>query len=146
MLKYKRTLLLAAIGFVGVLGVAGQLSQRWATSVGIISGAGLYLLGAVTCLMVTVVLVLLHFMESPVTLSLMMVQCQDLQTGYRVMQLVKDHTNFCRLKNKTVQKSGTELIIEIKTKNLEELDAILLQTEGVENYSFMSYDRENRIS
>lgn len=117
----------------------------WAISVGIICGAGLYLLAGVACIVVTAVIFLMDYLQSPVPLSLLVVHCDNIETGVQVTETVKTLCKFSRLKNKTIGKSNVELILEIKTTNDHSLENALSKIDGVHQFSFMSFDRETRI-
>lgn len=169
---YNRTLVLMAVVTAGIvlavqsnlvisLGMVGALSivrfrtaikssmdlffLFWAISIGIICGAGLYLLAAVLCVVVTAGLYITGRMASPVSLGLLIVNCSTSETADRVIERVKPVTRFLRMKNKTVSKDNVELILEYKANDEKALESVLKEIDDVTRYAFMNYDRETRI-
>lgn len=117
----------------------------WSISVGIICGAGLYLIAAVSCIVLTAGLFLLGLIESPVALGLLILQCTSLDTAASAIETVKSFSRFARIKSKSVGTGSVEVVMEIKTKREAELERILLEAEGVEKFSILNFDRETRI-
>jgi len=169
---YNRTLVLMAVVTAGIvlavqsnlvisLGMVGALSivrfrtaikssldlffLFWAISVGIICGAGLYILAGALCVVVTLGLFITGKMISPVALGLLVINCSTGNTADKIIDTIKPHTVFIRMKNKTVSKDNTELIIEYKSKDDKAIEEALAALEGVNRFSFMNYDRETRL-
>lgn len=169
---FNRTLVLMAIATAGIvlaiqsnlvisLGMVGALSivryrtaikssldlffLFWAISIGIICGANLYVLAAVMCVVITVVLFVLGLLESPVRLGLLVVNCENLDAADEVVEIVEENSSYCRIKNKSVSREMTEVIVEFKSKNENELEKALIANPKVKKFSFISYDREDRI-
>lgn len=117
----------------------------WAISVGIICGAGLYLLAAVSCVIITIVVFLLDRIQAPVALALLVVHCNGLDSADAAAALIKKCCRFSRIKTKTVRKNNVEYIWEIKVKKENRLESGLNEIEGVDSFSIMSFDRETRI-
>lgn len=147
--------LVISLGMVGALSIVRYRTAVkspldlfflfWSISIGIICGAGLYILATVMSLVLTLVLGILQFAESPVRLGLLVVNCEGLEASEEVLQMVKEMCSFCRLKNKTVGRDMVEVIIEFKSKKESELEEKLATNEKVRKFSFISYDREDRI-
>lgn len=169
---FNRTLVLMAIVTAGIvlaiqsnlvisLGMVGALSivryrtaikssldlffLFWAISVGIICGANLHMLAGIMSLVITVVIFVLGKLESPVRLGLLVVNCADLNAAEEVLKVVKENSSYCRIKNKTVSREMTEVIIEFKSKKEKQLEKSLTENANVKKFSFISYDREDRI-
>ena len=169
---FNRTLVLTAIVTAGIvlaiqsnlvisLGMVGALSIVryrtaikssldlffifWAISIGIICGANLFILAGVMCLVITVVIFVLGMLESPVRLGLLVVNCANLTAAEEVLRIVKHNSTYARVKNKTVSREMTEVIIEFKSKKEKDLEKALAESENVKKFSFISYDREDRI-
>lgn len=169
---FNRTLVLMAIVTAGIvlaiqsnlvisLGMVGALSivryrtaikspldlffLFWSISVGIVCGAGLYILAAMMSLFITVVILLISKLESPIRLSLLVVNCENLSVAEQAVELVKSRSNYCRIKNKTVSSERVEVIMEFKSKKEKSLEKALSECRGVNKFSFINYDRENRI-
>lgn len=117
----------------------------WAISLGIICGAGLYLLAGILSIVITISVFLLDYMQSPVALSLLVVHCSDTESGKRAEDVVKMSNCFARIKSKTVRKGNVEYIWEIKKKKETTLEDDLNSLDGVRSFSLMSFDRETRV-
>ena len=147
--------LVISLGMVGALSIVRYRTAIkssldlfflfWAISIGIICGAGLYLLAASLCVIVTLGLFVTGRMESPVSLGLLIIQCDSLQDADDVLSEIKPLTKFLRLKNKTVSANNVELILEYKAGDDKALEKALSGRKGIGRFAFMNYDRETRI-
>ena len=147
--------LVISLGMVGALSIVRYRTAIkssldlfflfWSISVGIICGASLYVLAGLLCVGVTIILFVIGLLESPVRLGLLVVNCEDLDTAEAVMAIIKKNSTYCRIKNKTVSHTMVEIIVEFKSKKEKSLEKGLLDCAGVKKFSFISYDRENRI-
>ena len=147
--------LVISLGMVGALSIVRYRTAIkspldlfflfWSISIGIICGAGLYLLALILCVAVTLGLFLTGRMESPVSLGLLVVNLSSLEAADEVLDTIREYTGFLRLKNKTVSTGNVELILEYKTKNDKELERMLAANDKILGFAFMNYDRETRI-
>ena len=147
--------LVISLGMVGALSIVrfrtavkspmDLLFLFWSISIGIICGAGLYLLACGVCVVVTAILFLLDRIQNPTALGLLVINCKDLEVCGVVEASIKPLTTFCRLKNKTVTPHSVEVIYEIKTEDQQALECALSQTDGIVQFAFMNFDRETRI-
>ena len=103
------------------------------------------MLAGIMCLVVTVVIFVLGKLESPVRLGLLVVNCANMDAADDVLKTVKENSSYCRIKNKTVSREMTEVIIEFKSKKEKQLEKCLMDNSNVKKFSFISYDREDRI-
>lgn len=117
----------------------------WSICVGIVCGAGLYLLAAVASLLITALIFLLDRLQSPVSLSLLVVHCNSVEVSVQVTEIVKNQCSFSRIKNKTVRNAKVELVLEIKAKDETALETALSGVDGIQQFSLLSFDRETRI-
>ena len=144
-----------SLGMVGALSIVrfrtavkspmDLLFLFWAISVGIITGAGLYLLACVLCLIVTIAIYVLSLLSSPTSLGLLVVRCNNLEVCETADKLIREYTKFARIKNRTVSKNSVEIIYEIKTKNETALETALSNIAEINEFAFMNFDRETRI-
>ena len=84
-------------------------------------------------------------LASPVSLGLLIINCESLDAAESAVELVKPLTKYLRLKNKTVSAQNVELILEYKTKDDKALEKALAADPGIRRFTFMNYDRETRI-
>jgi uncharacterized membrane protein YhiD involved in acid resistance len=147
--------LVISLGMVGALSIVRYRTAVkssldlfflfWAISIGIICGAGLYILAGALCVIVTAGLFITGRMASPVTLGLIVINCDSAEIADRVTETIKPLTSFVRMKNKTVSKDSVELILEYKADDDKALEKAIAAIDGVNRFSFMNFDRETRI-
>lgn len=147
--------LVISLGMVGALSIVRYRTAIkssmdlfflfWAISVGIICGAGLFILAAALCVIATFGLWLTGKMASPVSLGLLIVQCDSPDAADAVTEEIRTLTKFLRMKNKTVSSGNVELILEYKTKDDKALEKALASNGSISRFAFMNYDRETRI-
>ena len=147
--------LVISLGMVGALSIVRYRTAIkssldlfflfWAISIGIICGAGLYLLAVALCVVVTVSLFITGKMACPVGLGLLIVNCDSVEAADGVIESVRPVTKFLRLKNKTVAEGNVEIILEYKPGDEKAMDAVLTGNSAVRKYAIMNYDRETRI-
>lgn len=169
---FNRTLVLMAVVTAGIvlaiqsnlvisLGMVGALSivrfrtaikssidlffLFWAISIGIICGAGLYLLALMLSIIVTVGLFVTNIMASPIGLGLLVMNCATVEDADAAVEMLRPAVKFLRLKNKMISAGNVEVVLEYKTADESGLEKILSQNEKVNRFSIMNYDRETRI-
>lgn len=169
---FNRTLVLMAVVTAGIvlaiqsnlvisLGMVGALSivrfrtaikssidlffLFWAISIGIICGAGLYLLALMLSIIVTVGLFVTNIMASPIGLGLLVMNCATVEDADAAVEALRPVVKFLRLKNKMISAGNVEVVLEYKTADESGLEKILSQNEKVNRFSIMNYDRETRI-
>ena len=169
---FNRTLVLMAVVTAGIvlaiqsnlvisLGMVGALSivrfrtaikssidlffLFWAISIGIICGAGLYLLALMLSIIVTVGLFVTNIMASPIGLGLLVMNCATIEDADSAVEALRPAVKFLRLKNKMISAGNVEVVLEYKTADESGLEKILSQNEKVNRFSIMNYDRETRI-
>ncbi len=147
--------LVISLGMVGALSIVRYRTAIkssldlfflfWAISIGIICGAGLYILAMALCLIVTIGLFITGRMSGPAALGLLVINCDSSDSADRVTEKIKPLTSFLRTKNKMVSKDNVEIILEYKAKDDKALEKAIAESEGVNRFSFMNFDRETRI-
>lgn len=147
--------LVISLGMVGALSIVRYRTAIkssldlfflfWAISIGIICGAGLYLLALALCLVATLALFITGRMASPVGLGLLVINCDSAECADRVTEKVRPLVKFVRLKNKTVSADAVEVILEYKPADEAALEKALAEEPGVVRFAVMNYDRETRI-
>lgn len=147
--------LVVSLGMVGALSIVRYRTAIkssmdlfflfWSISIGIICGAGLYLLAVALCVIVTLALFITGKMVSPIALGLLIVNCDSVDAADAIVEEIKPLTRFLRMKNKTVSAGNVELILEYKTSDDKALEQALAGNAKINRFSFMNYDRETRI-
>jgi len=114
----------------------------WAISVGIICGAGLYELGIEASLLITIVMMLLHFVPNVKPALLLLVNGKDAKLQQELEGVLKEKTSFYKVKSRNVSNSGIDMIIELKTKNEGALVDAVSALSAVERVTLMTHDGE----
>ena len=147
--------LVISLGMVGALSIVRYRTAVkssldlfflfWSISIGIICGAGLYLLAIALCIVVTLGLFITERMASPVNLGLLIISCNSVESAETIVEKIKPLTKFLRFKNKTVSKDNVELILEYKTRDDIALEQALSSDPSIQRFAFLNHDRETRI-
>lgn len=147
--------LVISLGMVGALSIIrfrtaiknpiDLFFMYWSIGTGIICGAGLYLLACVVCITVTLAVFIIERIESPTSLGLLVLHCSSIENSEKAIAVVKEYSEFCRIKNKTIRKDNVEVILEIKSKKESELEKALAADNDISRFAFMNFDREARI-
>lgn len=114
----------------------------WSISAGIICGASLYELAIESALLITVVMLLLHFVPNVKPALLLLVNGTDAQIQPELEQVLKANTSSYKIKSRNVTNSGIDMIIELKTKNESALVESVLALDTVERAALMTHDGE----
>lgn len=146
--------LVISLGMVGALSIVrfrtaikstyDLVFLYWSISIGIVCGASLFMLASIMSAIVTVSLFVTKKIETPISLQMLVVHTNNINNIEEIMELIKTNTSFLKLKNKTISEKNIELIFEYKATN-KNLDHVLNNSELVNSYSVINYDRDNKI-
>lgn len=114
----------------------------WSISIGIICGAGMYLIAVLTSLVLTVGLFALELTPAGRASVLLLINMGDLSKEAQVRQTVQKFTKKMTVKSRNVSRDGVDMIFDIKVREENELLTQLMQIEGVTNVSLMAHDGE----
>lgn len=114
----------------------------WSISVGIICGAGLYELAIEASLLITIVMMLLHFVPNVKPALLLLVNGKDPGMQQELEGVLKENTSFYKVKSRNVSSSGIDMIIELKTKNEGALVDAVSALSTVDRVTLMTHDGE----
>lgn len=115
----------------------------WAITVGIISGAGLYLIAVVTCAIVAGVLLAYSRINIKMVPYLMIVSYSDPDVEDEIFKVLGEATGRYKIKSKVRRPDGIEMTIEINSRkaDMKIVDQIN-QLVSVSDTAMMSYDGE----
>lgn len=143
--------LVISLGMVGALSIVrfrtaikepmDLLFLFWSIGTGIVVGAGLFSMGVMIAVFVTIGLALLNMvpaLSSPELLVLKM----DGAAEASVMSIVKSGTSAFKVDSKSVTKGATTLVIEVKTKDGSSLVNKISDIEGVISATLMHHEGE----
>ena len=115
----------------------------WAISVGIITGAGLYIIAVVTCIFIAVVLLIyskLRISEGP---CLIIIGYTESAIEDQLFHILNNHGERYKIKSRIQDDDHTEMTIELSSdKKSLEITNELKKLNSVMNVAMMSYDGE----
>ena len=114
----------------------------WSISVGIICGAGLFEVALLTCLVVTVLVLILENIPSSRAPMMLVVNLSDTQSEAEVLQVVKKFSRFHKVKSRNISGGSMDMVVEVRVK---EESAFVKEVSGldrVQAVSLISHDGE----
>lgn len=141
-----------SLGMVGALSIVrfrtavkdpvDTIFMFWSIACGIMSGAGLYLPGAIACLVVGVLYYVICLFSQKAQSPFLLVIRYDPECDAPLKKMLKRLPR-CRVKSRTLTRQGAEITLELslKTGEMELIDGVL-STEGVLDASLVSYEGE----
>lgn len=113
----------------------------WALTMGILLGAGLYVIALVVVLGISVFVLLMTFVKLPSATSyLLVIHCDDgaMQSVQGVLARIK----YRRMRSKTVTQNGTEMTVEVRISERQDLVGQLLDIPGVYDATLVACQSE----
>ncbi len=118
-----------------------MLYLLWSVYIGIICGCQLFEVGVLTCVLVTIVLIILehlNFGKKPFVLILH--SREDIEK-----QLQETLKASYKIKSRNYTSKGYDYAIEFTTKDMENIKQELANNEKVEKYSIIEYDADDIV-
>ena len=133
-----------SLGMVGALSIVRFRTAFlfWTISVGIICGAGLFEVAVEASILITIVMLLLHFVPNVKPALLLLVNGTDSKIQAELEQVLKDGTRFYKIKSRNMTGTGIDMIVELKTKDEGALIEKVLAIPAVESATLMTHDGE----
>lgn len=115
----------------------------WSLATGIVVGAGLIPLAVIGSAIIGVILLLFANRKVQNNPYILVVNCEDEAVEAGAMQIVERSTRHAVVKAKTVNASGIELTVELRTKDAStEFINQISHLSGVQNATLVSYSGE----
>lgn len=114
----------------------------WSISVGIICGATLYEVAVEASILITIVMLGLHYVPNAKPALILLVNGTGADVQEAVKQVLEENTRWYQIKSRNVSASGMDMIVELKTKQEDTLAQKILTVPGVENATLMTHDGE----
>lgn len=148
--------LLVSLGMVGALSIVrfrnavknpiDLLYLFWSISAGIIVGVGLYMLGILLCIIMTLLLLVLDRIPNIKAPELLVLRGMNKEIDYdSLYRAIGGHCKYYKEKARCVKNEEVELIIEIRAKNKEDLLKELSGMEQLVQVNCLSHDGECRV-
>lgn len=113
----------------------------WALTMGILLGAGLYVIALVVVLGISVFVLLMTFVKLPSATSyLLVIHCDD--SAMQSVQGVLARIKYRRMRSKTVTQNGTEMTVEVRISERQDLVGQLLDIPGVYDATLVACQSE----
>ena len=113
----------------------------WALTMGILLGAGLYVIALVVVLGISVFVLLMTFVKVPSATSyLLVLHCDD--SAMQAVQGVLARIKYRRMRSKTVTQNGTEMTVEVRISERQDLVGQLLGIQGVYDATLVACQSE----
>ena len=113
----------------------------WALAVGIVVGAGMFLLAVIGSIVIGVILVVFARQKIGVHPYILVVNCDDEEAEAAVLDMLRTAVARSTVKAKTVNPAGIELAIEVTLKDGDtKFVTPLFQLDGVTNASLVTYN------
>ena len=114
----------------------------WSIAVGIICGASFYEVAIEGSIIITIVILLLHFIPNVRPSLLLLINTSGLDAEEKIVEVLKADTQYHKVKSRAVTKAGIDFVIELKTKDEAGLIKKISGIESVKNATLMSHDGE----
>lgn len=141
-----------SLGMVGALSIVrfrtaikdpmDLLFLFWSIGTGIICGAGLYKVGIILAVMVTIGILVLDMLPVRVSPYLLIVNAESKETEDAVLKLVKEFAGAYQMRSRNISDKGMDLILELRVKKDKEMVDRISELEGIRAVSLLSHDGE----
>ncbi len=142
--------LIISLGMVGALSIVrfrtaikepmDLLFMFWSISTGIICGAGLYELSVLVALVCTLGILLLQIIPIRTCPYLVIVNIQDKEQEPAILETIHKYSPRYKIDSKNVRPQGMDLIVEVRTKNANQLVNELSALQSVSTASLLYHD------
>ena len=144
-----------SLGMVGALSIVrfrtaikspmDLLFLFWSMAIGIICGAGLLEVAIMVSLIATIGVFALEYLPANRKPYLLIVNGTKEMQEEAVVKLVEQKSSYRKVKARNRKKNGMDMILEVRTKQEEELMAELERVKGVEQISLLTHEGEVRF-
>ena len=114
----------------------------WTISVGIICGASLHEVAIEASLLITIVMLGLHFVPHSKPNLLLLINGTDPKAQSQLEQIIKEHTRSYKIKSRNVGKNSISMIVDVKPKDEIAMIDKLLEIPSIEKANLMTHDGE----
>ena len=114
----------------------------WSISIGIICGAGLYEVALLTCLVVTVLILVLENIPASRAPMMLVVSLSDSDKEAQILDIVKKYSRFFKVKSRNLMGNGMDMVVEVKVKEESAFVKEVSAVEQVQSASLIAHDGE----
>lgn len=144
-----------SLGMVGALSIVrfrtaikdpmDLLFLFWSIGTGIICGAGLYEIAFIVAFMVTIGIFILGYLPEHKKPYLLILNCDNNLNENEILEGLKGYSKDYKIKSRNHKKSGSDMIIELRTKNERELVNKLSALPYIQQVSLLTNEGEVRF-
>lgn len=102
----------------------------WSLTMGILLGAGFYMIGLVVVVGIAIIVLLMTFVKLPSATSYLLVLHYD-DAATQGIQTVLSRVKYRRLRSQTVTQNGAEMTIELRLNERQDIISQMLDIQGV---------------
>ncbi len=114
----------------------------WSISVGIICGAGLFEVALLTCLVVTVLILVLENLPVSRAPMMLVVNLSDVDAEEKVLEIVKEFSRFHKVKSRNISSASMDMVVEVRVKDEGAFVKKVSKLDEVQTASLISHDGE----
>lgn len=114
----------------------------WSISVGIICGAGLFEVALLTCLVVTVLVLILENIPSSRAPMMLVVNLSDPEGEAEILSIVKKFSRFHKVKSRNISAGSMDMVVEVRVKEESAFVKEVSALDKVQAVSLISHDGE----
>lgn len=144
-----------SLGMVGALSIVrfrnavknpmDLLFLFWSISIGIICGAGIYEIGIVLSLVLTIILFAIDYIPIKNNSLLLVINADSINIEDKVNTVLKENSKNYKIKSRSISKNNMDLIIELRSNNEQKLITELSKVKHILNVNLLSHDGERRF-
>ena len=114
----------------------------WSISVGIICGAGLFVVALITSVAVTVCILALDLLPVAKAPMMLVVNSTKMDGEEEILGVVKKYASSCKVKSRNLSKDRLDLVVELRVKEESELVKEVATLSGILSASLIAHDGE----
>lgn len=144
--------IVVSLGMVGALSIVrfrtavkdpmDLVFMFWAISIGIICGVGLYSVAIIASIVITVVIYALDMLPVAKVPEILVIQAGRRNVEQDVTAVVTQFSKYYKVKSRNISGNGLNMVIEVRTKEGEQLLQRISDIEGMEYASLLDHDGE----
>lgn len=117
----------------------------WSVHTGIVVGTGLFELGLLTSIIVTIFLIILDFIPLGKAPYILVMNIQESQNEAQILEVIEKHTAYATVRSRNFSDHGLDMIVEIRTKEETELMHAITNSGLINNASLVAHTGEKEF-
>lgn len=144
-----------SLGMVGALSIVrfrnavknslDLLFLFWSISIGIICGAGIYEIGILLSIILTIVLFCIDYIPQKKHSFLLVINADNINIEEKIDKIITKYSKSYEIKSRSISKNNFDLVIELKCLDSKELIYEISKEKHIINANLLSHDGEKRF-